>query len=487
MNVRHLASRVASRYLLSKDRYQRETGQSLPRWKEKLNEYEERGNLFLHFSTVPRLAIYPNNEYETPTGFYTYPLKYEKIKDPNDPTATVFAMGRPYGVILSLKPGANILRISRYGESDLQRDIAKLREKFSISDEEIEGWKSDAKVKSPAGMIWNITRKLSERIGGNSVHRWTSILWKTLGYDGVDDDLGKKVIHESEPYQAVFFNTKAVELEEIIQFHDGSGNSLSRGDRGLVNRSKKILSGRDLSGQDFSRQNLRGSNLSGSNLSGSNLSGANLMEATLHRTNLSGANLQNTDFTSAIMVGANLSGANLTRTILQANLTKANLVGAKFDLTDFRFADLKGANLERTTIKGTMYGADLSGANLYIALLGANLERANLTGANLTSAFFYPWSNLKEANLTGAKLIRVHLKKANLSGANLSGANLTDAKLTEADLRGANLTSANLTGADLTEAILVGANLTGADLTGANLTGADLTGAKLDGVKGYNP
>ena len=368
MNVRRLASRVASRYLLSKDRYERETGQRLPRWKQKLDEYEERGNFFIRFADVPRLVINPNNEYGTPTGIYTYPLKYEKIKNPDGP---FFGMGRPYGMILALKPGANILRFSRYTESDLQRDIAKLREKFSLSDENIEVWKSYAYVKSPAGMIWSTTEYLSERLGGNSVHRWAFILWKTLGYDGAYDDRGAGIIHPNEPYQAVFFNTKAVELEDILQFY---------GDTDVVSEPRKILSDRDLSGQDFSGRNLRESNLSGSNLIGANLSGADLRGAILHRTNLSGANLRNTNFTRAILVEANLKGANLDgsevfafASLLRANLSGVNLSGVNLRGADLERADLSGANLSDAILAG----ADLTGADL----TGAKIEGANLDGA----------------------------------------------------------------------------------------------------------
>ncbi len=461
MNARHLASRVASRYLLSKDRYERETGQKLPRWKQKLDEYEKKGNLFIHFTFVPKLGVYPNNKYDTPTGFYAYPLRYAHISD--------FATNRPYGVILAPKPGANILRISQYGDDDLQRDIAKLRERHAISDQDIGDWSRKSRIKSPAGMLWNITRNLSQRLGGKSVHRWAFILWKTLGYDGVDDDRGAGVIHDNEPHQAVFFNTRALDLKDLIQFAPAELDPFGQVDteRGPAEkyvkqrakeekqREKERLTGQDYTGESFS----------GYDFSNRDLSGKIFERADFLRANLSGANLSGANFFEASLVGANLSGANLTGANLRnsdvdgANFTGANLTGADFRAEFKELIVLKGANLTRVNLQYSQLP------------LGTNFSNMNLTGANLSwsrlSTFIFRGANLTGANLTGAKVFYSNLVDANLSGANLSGANF----------KGSDLSAANLRGADLTDA----------DLTGANLTGANLDGAKLDGVKGYYP
>ncbi len=472
MNARHLASRVASRYLLSKDRYERETGQKLPRWKEKLDEYEKKGNLFIHFTFVPKLGVYPNNKFDTPTGFYAYPLKYAEMR--------YFATDRPYGVVLAPKPGANILHISQYGDSDLQRDIAKLREKFSISNEDIEGWKSDARIKSPAGMIWNITRNLSERLGGKPVHRWSSVLWKVLGYDGVNDDRGAKVIHPGEPYQAVFFNTRSLDLKDLIQFAqtklDETGQVYLVKRKGIpsikggpatehLERGKSTnLSGQDLSGQDLSGQVLIKANLSDANLTGANLSDADLTDADLTGANLKGANLKGADLMGANLKGADLMGANLTGAVLRdALLMGANLSGANLSKSTLTNMNLLGVNLTGAKLEFTnLSGSQLAGANLS----NSDSKLVNLLGANLAGA-----------DLSGADLMAADLTVSNLKGSNLSGSNLGFARMNDANLMRANLTGANLTGA----------NLDGANLTGANLDGANLTRAKLDGAKGYNP
>ena len=537
MEVGHLAYRVASRYLLSKDRYQRETGESLPRWKQVLNEYEASGNNFVHFSFVPKLGVYPNNTWDTPTGFYSYPLKYAQISD--------FATERPYAVIFKVKPGANVLRVSQYGESDLQRDLSKLRSIFPLSevlwDDLVRESMEEAPSSSPSMKIWRITRKLSETQGGRFVHKWTTILWKTLGYDGVYDDRGYGVIHENEPYQAVFFNIKALDLKDLLQLYsikmDQYGQFVgvksgpttdfvkqrSLEEREKAHEKKRLrndsyidadLSNRDFSGENLSGKVFKGTNFSGTNLEGTMLSstdltGANLTRADIEASNLSGANLSGANLTSTYAKGADLSGVNFSRadltqaTLERANLNLSNLVGAR--LTDANLSDakifkatLKGANLAGANLSGAnLAGANLAKANLansrlYLTgIFKANLSGANLSGANIESA------NLGLANLTGANLSKAKLTGADLTGATLStsvlaAANLFKAKLTGANLymanlKGANLYMANLAGADLSGADLTGADLSGADLTGADLYGVKLDGVKLNGVKGYNP
>jgi len=67
---------------------------------------------------------------------------------------------------------------------------------------------------------WSITRILAMKIAekrhlsNRYVHVWAYIINKT--YDGVIDDLGEKIIHPSEPYQAVFFNRSHIKVLDHI-------------------------------------------------------------------------------------------------------------------------------------------------------------------------------------------------------------------------------------------------------------------------------
>ena len=459
-----------SEILFEENKYKKETGEDLPNWQEKLKEYEAYKEFFVHFSNVPRANLYIINKYDTPIGFYAYPLDFSKMKN--------FAVDRPYAIVFKLKPNAKILDLENYNETQYTSDLAKLKTKYKISDEEIKSWELDARKQSPAGFIWNVTRNLSfegassavteaynapvpnaePRVrkklsptekekrdkyvtkilgsyqpidpgakGGGQTGKWSVILNKILGYDGVIDNC-LEIIHYSEPCQTVFFNTSMIEIQDIIQI---TKKIKTKDEISIV---KINYSNQNFSGKDLSRKNFSNAILNKTNLSNANLSQANLSQATLARADLTDAILQNADLSGAILTRAYLTRANLTR----ANLEGANLTGAILTR-----ADLTGADLTR---------ADLTGADLY----GANLTGAYLYGADLTGAYLY--------------------------GADLTGAILTRANLTDADLTGANLTDANLTGANLTRADLTGANLTRADLTGAYLTRADLTGADLTGA-----
>lgn len=87
-------------------------------WKQQLLAYEQQKNLFVHFSNYPKMGLYLVNEYKTPIGFYSYPLKKGKIAS--------FATERPYMVIIKPKPEARILDIKAYSAEDYRRDFGIL-------------------------------------------------------------------------------------------------------------------------------------------------------------------------------------------------------------------------------------------------------------------------------------------------------------------------------------------------------------------------
>ena len=132
-------------------RFEKETGVSLPNWQQQIIGYEKKG-YYIHFSYFPKLGLYLTNKYNTPIGFYAYPLDRSKMAG--------FATNRPYAVIFKPKPSAKILQLKDYSESDLKADIDKLV-KMGWSIDIINAAAADARNKSPGGKIWNITRVLS--------------------------------------------------------------------------------------------------------------------------------------------------------------------------------------------------------------------------------------------------------------------------------------------------------------------------------------
>lgn len=378
-----------------KTRYQEEMGTALPRWRDKLKEYSDLGGYFLHFSTEPKMGLNPKNVHDTPTGFYAYPLNFRKIAR--------FARSRPYMIVF--KPGSSrLLEMKTYGEADYKRDLDKLRDKYAARlDPNLGRWEDMAVADTYAAKIWNVTRMLANE----RVTRWTMILLKVLGYDGVVDDC-LSIIYEQEPCQAVFFSTTKLELVTILQ------------------KDEKETT---LTNTNFIRHNLTGKNLLtlGNEFRNSKFTGANL----------SGAGMSNIPFTGSDFSNANMSGV----TAIRSNFEKSKFTGADLSGSDFSGSDFSGS--------------DLSGVNMS----GATLKDGKLYRCGLTKA------NLSNAVLTGTDMYAVTLNGANLNGADLSGSRLWDAGLSESTLVGANLTGANMKDADLRGADLTGANLTGVDLS----------------------
>lgn len=166
-------------------------------------------------------------------------------------------------------------------------------------------------------------------------------------------------------------------IEELVRQVRSGSNDFARfainelRHRGLLEREKSVLQGKDMSWSELREVDLRDTNLS---------------KANLHHANLSSANIQNIDLSGAIL--------------LLTNLRKANLDNS--DLSDIRawFVDFTEANLNST-----------------------NLSRAKMNFASLSRA------GLSHANLNGAELRDANLNRARLVGASLCGADLQNAEL----------------------------------------------------------
>jgi len=407
--------------LFEENKYKKETGENLPNWQDKLKEYEASKEFFVHFSNVPRVALYIINKFDTPIGFYAYPLDFQKMED--------FAVDRPYAIVFKIKDDANLLYLDYYTKDNYASDLTKLKTKYRISDEELKEWEQDSRIQSPAGFIWNVTRHLSlEGIlntfaegtaydreakaakktwksfspakkqykrgsdilksykpipagqkGGGNTGKWSVILNRVLGYDGVIDNC-KGIIHSNEACQAVFFNTNVINTKEIVQITDKIKFKAD------ISYEKNSYINQDLSGKDFNSQNLPNknfynsnlrevnfdhANLNGSNFQKANMEKANLYFATLNKANLKGTNLQDailafttckeTNFSNANLQHADFSSANLSNTkFINANLSYANLSDTISETANYTGANLSNANLQYARF----YGANFSGANL---------------------------------------------------------------------------------------------------------------------------
>jgi len=392
-----VARRKPRRKVRNPTRYARETGTRLPRWREKLAAYEAEGGYFVHFSNFPKLGINPVNKFDTPTGFYAYPLDFAKINK--------FANERPYALIV--RPvKARLWYLSTYDIAQYRADRAKLEDAFGNANGrlDVDEWLKGARVRTPAGQLWNVTRHLADK----NTARWTRLLYSVLGYDGVVDDC-EGIIHPNETCQAVFFDVRKLELVDVLR----KGTTV-----GL-----KVPTRRQLSRLDLSRKNFNAEDLTG---------------ALFVRSNLRSAS-----FVKSILRGATLTGADLR----SANFTRADLGDAKLSRADLRDADFSHADLDGADLRGVLaYEADFTDATLRYAIL----KGVDLRGVDFYQTDFH-FADMSKANLSSVYLGNSNLSRTILRGAILRGASMRGAKLQEADLR-----DADIRGADLRNAVVSG-------------------------------
>ena len=240
-------------------------------WHLKLKKYENDPLAFVTFSTIPKLGINPKNTWGTPTGIYGYPLdKTKKISS--------FATDRPYALVFKPKVPDSILIFENYDADPAlyDEDVGRLKDFF----EQKRGFIYDflefekqarvkAKIDSPSGWLWNLTRLLSQYIVDQtlavnpnaqikSTFQWSQIMYNVLGYEGAYDNKGTGLIHENEPYQAVFFRSDVVELVELInktdkERIDNPGFALKKNKQKLIKSQlkNKLKTGKTIKDENF--------------------------------------------------------------------------------------------------------------------------------------------------------------------------------------------------------------------------------------------
>lgn len=361
-------SLLKSILVLEISRYKQEMGSKPPSWKEQLNAYEKQDGLFVHFSNYPRMGLYLVNEYKTPIGFYSYPLKKGKIAS--------FATERPYMVIIKPKPEARILDIKAYSAEDYRRDFGILEaagfDRKTMLDARARAYGAD---NMNASRIWNITRELAKATtkyssvqmhpgpkGGGPTGLWTYLLWKVLGYDGVVDS-GLGLIYSAEPHQAVWFNTTKVEVVDILKKDLGGGGPdkiFAKKNPGFVfdkrMTSEEMESLYNLSlhsnqrkfvNVDFSNQSL--------NTFGQ-FYGTKILKCNFEKTTFNNG----TDFTRAKIIKTNMKQAEFFKTKFWLTVfDDVDVSWARFDRCTFNESNLSGMKgWEKADFSGSIYDND---------------------------------------------------------------------------------------------------------------------------------
>lgn len=364
-------SLLKSLLVLEISRYKKEIGSKPLSWKEQLIAYEKQGGLFVHFSNYPRMGLYLVNEYKTPIGFYSYPLKRGSISN--------FATERPYAVIIKPKPEARILDLETYSKADYLRDfdllVAAGFDRERMESARVSAYESDNKY---ASIIWNITRMLAKATtkyssvsmypgpkGGGPTGLWTYLLWKVLGYDGVVDD-GLGLIYSAEPFQAVWFNTTKVEVVDILKKDEESGvDKLFKEKKSGLMVNKRMTSNemeylaslglysdqRKFVNVDFSNQSLNTLGM---------FYGAKILKCNFEKTTIKDGSGLNSNFTKAKIIKTNMKQANCFKAKFWSTVfDDVDVSWARFDRCAFDAADLRGMKgWETANFVGSIYDED---------------------------------------------------------------------------------------------------------------------------------
>ena len=173
--------------------------------------------------------VNPVNEYNTPTGYYSYPLSSFNI--PKNPTevefrrAFPFANHREYISFFILKSHDGILTmetdrstLNMYAEriKNLYPNSPKVEE---LCDSFIgETYSDNYKGKSPVHdthLFWLFLYRITEGMDDGNKQNRINLIYRKVGVNGFVD-YGDKFIHQAEPHQAVFFKTK--NLGEVFTY-----------------------------------------------------------------------------------------------------------------------------------------------------------------------------------------------------------------------------------------------------------------------------
>lgn len=110
------------------------------------------------------------------------------------------------GTSTSLKRG----KIENFLEIETERKLHPKDTDF------VKNVENNALIDTPFGKLWAITRKLSDTDSDPASNNKWARIWRNLGIDGIID-LGRGLIHSSEPSQALFFSKNTIKLVKSFE------------------------------------------------------------------------------------------------------------------------------------------------------------------------------------------------------------------------------------------------------------------------------
>lgn len=196
------------------------------------------------------IGINPRNNYNTPTGIYSYVLKplWKQFSNNNLP----FANRRPTIVVFkpdldSLKGNDKILRSSSFSEKDYDDCVNRIKKLLNYTDADIESVLSTINSSYKNTLFrtfWSLLREISinntkdlkkSAVGGKRyTNYWTTLLIK-LGFPVIIDDAGTSTIHGNEPVQAFVAGKKYTKVLEVIENKNWSKIGAASSDK-IINK-----------------------------------------------------------------------------------------------------------------------------------------------------------------------------------------------------------------------------------------------------------
>lgn len=191
-------------------------------------------NLFVSLTAIPKLGINPRSHYNTPMGIYAYPVEYvlEKVGRKLPLDFLPFAGDQPWVNIFRVSENSNVIDLDEVTEDMYNDYCQRFSEILSKSHKSpIERTNKivavlkdeanrEARVKTPGGKLWYVSMEVSKEIADLYVEKSRSLSWNKLFRDvGIDGfiDMGKGIIHPSEPTQAVFFSMKPIQVLDRVE------------------------------------------------------------------------------------------------------------------------------------------------------------------------------------------------------------------------------------------------------------------------------
>lgn len=200
-------------------------------------------NCFVSFTKYEKLGINPGSIYSTPIGIYAYPAEYVMATAGKEFSMDrlPFAGTQPYANIFSAK--GNIINLVSLSKGEAAKYFKKLIKAFKneIDSEEIEDFIDQVQTKTlPGAQLWEVTKLVAKAINEEKFPVVWNRVFRAIGIDGCVDT-GRKVIHPSEPTQAVFFSISAILNNKRVNNRHSPEEISSRQSRGEesleINRS----------------------------------------------------------------------------------------------------------------------------------------------------------------------------------------------------------------------------------------------------------